>query len=275
MTMDLPPLILVHGYPFDHTLWDSVARTLGNRTKVFAPDLPGFGGRSTPVADPSIDIMADEIAELCESEHFDRVVVVGMSMGGYVALSLAERYPDKLAGLGLVSTQAGADTEETRKSRQEMIRKVRAEGPQSAAIAAIPKLFAPGHINNEALKKIPTEGARRAGVEGICWALEAMARRPDRRGILKSIQVPVLVLHGSEDQFIPRERARQMADEIPDGEYMEIAGSGHALPVEAPEAVVQSLRRLLERAASFSPEPGAGKPTNRPAWIISPTEHGL
>lgn len=273
LIMAAPTLILIHGYPFDHTLWNSLVTPLRKVTRVLTPDLMGFGGIPVAGIEPSIDRMADEIAKLFVTEHMDRAVVVGMSMGGYVALSLAERYKHRLSGLGLISTQADADTEEARKGRQGMIDKVQKLGPGAAADAAIQKLFAPQNQNNPDFQRFPRNGAEKAGVEGISWALQAMASRPDRTAVLKSIHFPVLVIHGAEDQFIPAERARQMCARIPDCEYAEIPNAGHALPFEAPDQVCDELMGLLERAEAA--EPHLEGQLNRPGVVIAPSETGL
>jgi pimeloyl-ACP methyl ester carboxylesterase len=241
------PLVLIHGYPFDHTLWDFVSEPLRRNISVIAPDLSGFGGKPVLKEAPSIDLLADEIAALLKSKKIEKAVVAGMSMGGYVALALAERHPNLVAGLGLISTQAGADTDEARKGRRDLITKVQAEGPQAALKVALPKLFAPANADNESFKKFPIQGAEKAGVAGICWALEAMARRPDRTAVLKSLRVPALVLHGTEDMFIPVERARQTADLIAGVDFVAVPDAGHVLPLESPSTVVESLRHLMER----------------------------
>ena len=116
-------LVLLHGYPFDHTMWERVIRGLGSDRKVIAPDLRGFG--SPPgSAEPSLDSMADDVAGKFNGMAF----VAGFSMGGYVALALAERHPHKIAGLALINSQAAADTEEVRNARRSMIDKVLKEG---------------------------------------------------------------------------------------------------------------------------------------------------
>lgn len=241
-------LILIHGYPFDHSMWNVVAESLRKKTKVIAPDLAGFGGRPVMKGEPSIDAMADDVMRIVLSEKVKSAVIAGMSMGGYIALAIATRYPDKVAGLGLVSTHCWADTEEVKKGRRQMIEKVKSEGVQAAVAAALPKMFAPSNANNEALKKFPEEGARKAGVEGICYALEAMAQRPDRSGLLKRFNDPLLVLHGTDDKFIPIERGRQMAQINANAEFVEVPNAGHATPMEAPEAVATALERLLDKA---------------------------
>ncbi len=271
--MATPALILIHGYPFDHTMWDYVVRSLRKVTNVITPDLPGFGGKPVPAVEASIDRMADEMAKVFVLEHLDRAVVAGFSMGGYVALSLAERYRHRLAGLALIGTQAAADTEEGRQNRMKMIEKVRAAGPKMAADAAIQKLFSPIRKITPDLQRFVEQGATGAGVEGISWALEAMAYRPDRTSILKNLHFPVLVMHGVDDQFIPKEKAREMCKLLSDCEYAEVQGAGHALPLEAPEQVVEELMGLLDRAEAA--EPHLEGLINRPGVVISPTEQGL
>ncbi|MDB6026213.1 MAG: putative hydrolase [Verrucomicrobiales bacterium] len=266
------PIVLIHGYPFDHSMWDSVAEELSGKARVIVPDLPGFGGEPVLKSAASMDRYADFIGELLDKENLSAAVVVGMSMGGYVALSFAENYPDRVVGLGLVATQAAADTEDARKARAAMIEKVRKEGPQAAAEAISPKLFAAKNAQNELLLKFPRDGAAKAGVEGICWALQAMAGRPDRTFVLRNLECPSAVVHGVEDKIIPRDRAQQMARETPGCEYIEIEGAGHGLPIEEPKIVADNLFSLLRRAESYLPHKN---PRNRPPVTFAPSEKGL
>jgi len=271
--MPTPTLILIHGYPLDHTLWDYVIAPLREVTQVLTPDLPGFGGKPPLATEPSIDRMADEIAKLFVNEHIDHAVVAGMSMGGYVALSLAERYRHRLAGIALISTQSTADSEEARAARLQMIESVRARGTAAASEAILKRLFAPVNVSNESFRQRVVRSAERAGVEGICWALQAMASRSDRTDILSELHFPSLVVHGSEDQIIPAERARQMAGCLQDSEYVEIPNAGHAIPWEAPEQLVDELIGLLRRAEAA--EPHLEGQLNRPGVVIAPTDNGL
>jgi len=246
--MPFPPLLLLHGYPFDHTMWDHVAALLATKTRLLTPDLRGFGGQPVGEREPSLDVMADDLVALLDKAAIGRVVVGGMSMGGYAALAFAQHHPARLAGLALISTQAVADTEQARAGRQAMIEKVRQEGSGSAARAAMEKLFAPRNAGKSELTRFPLQGAIRAGVEGIVWGLQAMAGRPDRSEVLRNVKAPVLVLHGEEDQFIPCERAREMAQLASDTRFVAIAGAGHATPLEAPTEVARALEELLARA---------------------------
>ena len=256
MTKDIP-LLLIHGYPFDHTMWFSTIAALGAKAKVVAPDLPGFG--KTPVlenVEPSIDAYAKFLIDYLDENMHETVAVAGMSMGGYIALALAEKYPDRICGLGLISTQAAADSPEAKQARKEMIHKIREHGPSVAAEAIIPKMFANEQTANIDLKTYPQEGAEKAGREGLTWALEAMAARPDRTELISSVTCPVLIVHGSEDKIIPIAKARALAEKCQKPLLFEIHNAGHATPLEAPDQVATALARFIKTSKeSLPPEP--------------------
>jgi 3-oxoadipate enol-lactonase len=255
MSRELLPLVLIHGYPLDHTMWFGVIAALGGGVRCIAPDLRGFGKAGLPPeGEPAIEAYARDILRFLEAENIPRAVVAGMSMGGYIALALTEMARDKVAGLALVNSQCFADTEEARKGRREMIQKVREGGPSVAAEAAIPKMFAAARANNPDFQRFVIQGAEAAGSEGIIWALEAMARRPDRSHILTDAIVPTLVLHSNDDQFISVEKARKMAELNPQTHFVTVKAAGHAAAIEAPDEVANPLRKFLE-LCSRSSEP--------------------
>jgi pimeloyl-ACP methyl ester carboxylesterase len=253
--MSSPALLLIHGYPFDHTLWDAVVPRLDSDIQAFAPDLRGFDGQPPGPKEPALEHMADDLAQLLAAHQIMRAVVAGMSMGGYVALAFAERYPDRVTGLGLISSQIWADSDDARNGRRAMIERVQREGAGVAAEAVIPKLFAPQNAHRPELTRAPRLAAERAGVPGICWALEAMARRPDRSRLFTSFSVPVLVLHGAQDKFIDIARAREMARLPRNSRYVEVPDAGHATPLEAPNAVAQALNELVGRSGVETRKP--------------------
>jgi pimeloyl-ACP methyl ester carboxylesterase len=256
------PLILVHGYPFDHTMWYSTIASLGCQARVIPPDLPGFG-KNPPLldSDPILKSYADFLAGLLDENNIPQAVVAGMSMGGYVALAFAEKYPKRLAGLGLISTQASADTPEARKGRREMIEKIKTKGPRAAVEAMLPKAFAKAEPANPELKSYLETGADRAGVEGLCWALEAMSKRPDRSALIKELYLPVLVVHGTEDQIVPVNKARDLVELCQKPIMVEIRNAGHATPLEAPDQVATGLARLMKASMEPVAEP---KPAEAP-----------
>jgi 3-oxoadipate enol-lactonase len=238
------PVVLIHGYPFDHTMWFSTIAVLGSKARVLAPDLPGFG-RNPVLRDkpPALEGYADFLSEELARNSYEKALIAGMSMGGYVALAFAEKYPEKVCGLGLLSSQAAEDSSETKAARATTIKKIRSNGVSVVSETIVPKMFA--DKAPEDLKRYPVEGAEKAGVEGLCWALEAMAKRPDRTAVLKSLTVPVLILHGAHDKIIPASRARALAEECSKAIFVDVPGAGHATPLEAPDAVAGGIVRLL------------------------------
>ncbi|HEX7859073.1 MAG TPA: alpha/beta hydrolase [Verrucomicrobiae bacterium] len=244
------PLLLIHGYPFDHTLWFATIASLGSKAKVIVPDLPGFG-KEPPLreAKPSMEAYADFLARALDDQKTEKVAVAGMSMGGYVALAFAEKFPQRTACLGLISTQAAPDSPDAKQARVEIIEKIRAKGPGIAAETILPKMFSDARPANPDLQNYPTEGAQKAGADGLSWALRAMAARPDRTEFLHSFNHPVLVVHGSEDKIIPFTKARAMAENCLKPIFIEVPGAGHATPLENPDAVANGLVRLLAACA--------------------------
>jgi len=227
-------------------MWERVIVALGKEAKTISPDLRGFGNTPVGSDEPSLDVMADDVARLLDRHNLPRAILAGFSLGGYVALAFAERHRPRLAGLALINSTVLPDTEEASAGRRAMIEKVRAEGPPAAAEAAVPKMFAAANSQNPDLSRFVREGAERAGADGITWALEAMRRRPDRTAVFEELEAPRLIVHTPEDKFIPVERARALAQHNPKAAYVEIPNAGHASPLEAPEAVANALSDFLE-----------------------------
>ena len=247
------PLVLVHGFPFDHTMWFSTIASLGSKAKVLAPDLPGFG--KTPLLSdetPSMEAYAEFLARQLDENKFENAAIAGMSMGGYVALAFAEKYPDRVAGLGLISSQAAADSEETRQARKEMIKNIKAKGTTAVTETIVPKMFSDAAGANPELTKYPQQGAENAGREGLVWAVQAMAARRDRINVLGELNCPVLIVHGTEDKIVPIAKVRTMAEVCHKPMFVEIEGAGHATPLEAPDQVANGLGRLVKAGRDFA-----------------------
>ncbi|RME87096.1 MAG: alpha/beta fold hydrolase [Anaerolineae bacterium] len=235
------PLVLLHGFPLDHTIWDEVAPLLEGRADVILPDLRGHGASEAPESSYSIDDMADDVTALLDHLGVERATVVGHSMGGYVALAFAQRHLDRLAGLGLVATHAAADSPERRAAREAQMKEVAEKGVaplaegMSAKLTRDPALAA--RLRNLILKTKPA---------GVIGALRAMAGRPDRREFLPSVDVPAVVVIGLDDAILPPELGREMASLLPQARLFEIAGVGHMPMMEAPRQVAEALLELRE-----------------------------
>jgi len=240
-----PPVLFVHGYPLDRALWAAqLAGITGHR--LLAPDLRGFGD-SAPENPPAVTVEqhADDLAALLERLEIPRAVVVGLSMGGYVALAMAERHRDRLAGLVLVDTRAGADDASGKAGRDAAIAAVRGGSSREIVRGLAAKLFAP---DTPAADRDPVVARMEAiPADGLVAALEAMRDRPDRSALLPTLEgLPTLIIVGSDDRVTPPTEARAMAAAIPGAELVEVEGAGHLAPVERPATVNEALQRFLD-----------------------------
>jgi pimeloyl-ACP methyl ester carboxylesterase len=231
--------VLIHGFPLDHSMWDGLLPLLSG-IDVIAPDLRGFGASAIMDGAYTITDMADDVIALLDALKIEKAALVGHSMGGYVALAAARKFPERIAGLGLVATQALADAPERKAGRYETAEKVGAQGSVVVADAMAPKLSAiPGNV--PALREI----ILRQPPAGVIGALAAMAERPDSTDILPAFKFPVAIIHGLADALIPPDRSREMKALIPQASLVEIPNAGHMPMWDAPGETAKALREGL------------------------------
>ena len=239
------PVLFLHAFPLNSTMWGPQRRALAGR-KILAPDFPGFGGR--PAGRRDLDHFAQTVLHDMDSAGIDRAVVVGLSMGGYVALRLHALAADRIAGLVLADTKAGSDDEAGRTKRTEQAARGRKEGVRWLAEALVPALLGETTRRQEPdVVRTVCELIAAADPEGVARALEAMRDRPDATASLASIRVPVLALVGEEDTLTPVAEAQRIADGVPDGRLVVIAKAGHLSNLENPAAFNEALAAFLER----------------------------
>ncbi len=231
------PLVLIHGYPLDHTIWERVAPLLSDDFDLIVPDLRGFGGSDLMEADQSIIDYASDLAGLMSHLRIKKAVLAGHSMGGYVALAFAREYAERVAGLAMVSSQVAADTPEVREGRYQRAKRVLEEGVEAEADSLAPKLSA-----NPEVQAFSRELIRRQRPMAISSALHAMAERPDSADIFAAFRFPVVIAHGDADALIPVERARDMKASLGSAHYAVLPGVGHMPMLEKPEALANALR---------------------------------
>jgi pimeloyl-ACP methyl ester carboxylesterase len=244
-----PAVVLLHGFPLGRDMWKEQINGIGSMYKVIAPDLRGHGDSPAPDGDYTIDEMADDVIEMLDSLGLDTPVVVGgLSMGGYVALSLVARYPARVRALMLMDTRAGADSPEAAEKREELARAVLAAGHSGPAVEAMmPRLFARTTLQGRPERVTPLrELMETNSARGVVGALRAMATRPDRRGDLAAIRVPTLVMVGEEDVITPPAEAQILADAISGAKLEVIPDAGHLAPFENPAVANGAILRFLD-----------------------------
>jgi YbgC/YbaW family acyl-CoA thioester hydrolase len=241
-----PAILFIHGYPLDHTLWEHQLAHLEGWLRI-APDLRGMGQSDAPDLGYSMATYADDLFALLDALGVERVVLCGVSMGGYIAFEMLRRTRERVRGVVLMNTRAEADTPEGRKARDVAGAKAREGGAASVAATMLPRLLAPAALaENPALVDRLRRMMAGTPLAGILGALGALRDRPDCMSLLPTLAgVPVLVIAGAEDQITPKEHAQAMADAIPGARLVVLPGVGHLSPVERPEAATAALADFL------------------------------
>lgn len=249
-TEDRPSLVLLHGFPFDAQIWRGQIDSIRDVARVYAPDLPGFGGSPTLAegVEASMDAYADAVADWARDVGLDGLVLGGHSMGGYVALAFARKYPEMLRGLVLICTRPGPDTEAAREGRYKLIAEVEERGAQAVVDAMLPKLFAPDTAKRHPeVVDATLETMLRQSPQGITAALRAMAGRPDSTRNLSEIAVPTLIITGAQDAIIPAPEAEAMLAHLPGALHISIDAAGHMPMLENPSDFDSALFSFLSR----------------------------
>lgn len=233
------PMVLLHGYPLDHQIWDDVVPLLADTFELIVPDLRGFGGSSTVDSFSAMEDYAADVTALLDHLEIQKAAIVGHSMGGYVALAFARLYPDRITGLGLVSSQVLADPPDRKEGRYKSAAEVADKGIDGVVATMSPKFTSDARLQ-ESAKQI----MERQQPAGYISALKAMAERVDSTPLLSSLNYPVVLVHGDADTLIPIDRAREVKAAIPNAHLFEISGAGHVPMMEAPQKTADALKHL-------------------------------
>jgi 3-oxoadipate enol-lactonase len=245
-------LLLVHGFPLDHQMWQGQMGELSEDFRVIAPDLRGFGTSDGSPGTVTMDQFADDLAELLDTLGVtEKTVLCGLSMGGYIAWEFWRRHAHRLAGLILCDTRAAADAPPAAQARLELAEQVLEQGSSVLSTAMIPKLFSEQTRRQRAwLVTFIEEMIRRCPPQAAAAALRGMARRADARDWLPRIDLPTLVICGREDALSTVSEMQDMAAAMPQAELAVIPGCGHLAPLEDPVHVNKAMRRFLGRPKS-------------------------
>lgn len=246
-----PTLLLIHGFPLDHTLWEPNIAPLSTVADVMAPDLRGFGNDRSSDGTLTMEKCADDLLRQLDARGIASVIPCGLSMGGYIAMAMAERAPGRIVGLILCNTRSTADTSEGKLGREATAKDAMEKGMHVIARGMVPKV-----LGATTRRERPAEVARieamiaRQDPGAVAAASLGMAQRPDRTHVLHSFNKPALVITSDEDELMPLPTSEHMAHALPHGQLTIIPRAGHLSNTEQPEAfhqaVIPFLRSLAE-----------------------------
>lgn len=241
-------LVLLHGYPFDRTMWRPQIRDLEARARIFAPDLRGLGKSGGEGDAGSMRIHAEDVLAWMDGAGIEKAAVAGLSMGGYVAFELWRRAPSRITGLALIDTKAEADSPAAAQARVQSSETIRTGGMEAVVDGMLERVLG---ATTRATRPAVVEHVRRMILatkpEGARAALDALRTRPSSVANLGGISVPVVIVVGDEDELTPVAASQEMAAAIPRSELRVLKGAGHVTSLESPEEVTQALEDLLRR----------------------------
>ena len=242
-----PPVVLLHGYPFNRSMWQEQVAELSANHRVLVPDLRGLGETTATSKPATMTEMAQDVAALMDDLKIERAVIGGLSMGGYVAFAFYRRFPLRVRALLLADTRPQSDTDEGRRNRLEQAEKVLSEGMESIADGFLKKALAPSTL---AERPDVVARVRQMIVStkplGAAAASRGMAERSDQTDFLSRILAPTLIIVGSEDQLTPPKDAELMHREIRGSRLEVIAGAAHISNLERPAEFNRAMTEFLD-----------------------------
>lgn len=224
-----PTLLLIHGFPLDATLWSEQVEGLSADARILAPDLRGFGADRRPLPEVmTMEAHAEDLRDLLDEQGVDRVVLCGLSMGGYVAMAFLERWPERVAGLILAHTRASVDDEAGRQARMELVHEVTERGMERLARGMVGGLLTPRTMQRhpELVERVRAMIARQQPEAAAASAL-GMAQRMDRHATLRKVRVPALILVGEHDRLMPPHTAEPMREAMPHADLVMLPETAH------------------------------------------------
>lgn len=243
------PLLLVHGFPLDHSMWGNQLEALSESYKVIAPDLRGFGKSTSNDETTQMADFAKDLAELLDVLGINSSIhLCGLSMGGYISFEFWNLFADRLKSLILCDTRAAEDSEETKENKRYKVAKHVLEfGTEALSEAMMPKLFSEASRTENTQIVDSTQNVIQTTLpQSVAAALLGMAKRTDFTDKLGSINIPTLAVCGEFDEITPLDEMKEMAAKMPNCQFATIEGAGHMAPLEKPEVVNQEISNFLK-----------------------------
>lgn len=253
---DGPAVLLIHGHPFDHTMWRPQIEALAPTHRVIAPDLRGYGQTTVVAGVTLLEEFARDLAALLDALGIRSATIVGLSMGGQIAMAFVQLFPERVEALVLADTFAQLDLPAQRTGRFETADRIVREGMEHYAAELLPRMIAPAsaRLHPEVAEHV-MRMMRGTDPSGAAAALRGRALRQDYIPLLPKITVPTLILVGSEDEFTPVADAERMRAHLPNASTVVLDGCGHMPNLERPDEFDRHLGDFLARVAGAAVTP--------------------
>jgi 3-oxoadipate enol-lactonase len=241
------PIIFVHGFPFDHLMWDAQVREFSNDHYCVTYDIRGLGESPAGDGQFTIESFVDDLELIIDELGLEKPTLCGLSMGGYISLRAIERMENKFRAVILCDTKALADDNEGKLKRAAGIKLINENSVESFVEQFVPNCFSEKFMAKnkqdyeEVLKR--SKNNNQVGIKGC---LLAMAGRTDTSSYLSNISIPSLIICGEEDMLTPPEVMRQMADSIDGSSFVVVRAAGHMAPIEASDIVNEKIKEFLK-----------------------------
>ncbi len=241
------PILFIHGYPLNRQMWRPQMEGLSSHARIITPDLRGHGDSTPTEGVYTMELLAEDCAKLLDRLNIqEKIVLCGLSMGGYISFAFARKFPDRLAGLILTATRAAPDTEEGKLNRQRSITLAKEQGITPIIEAMLPKVLSPATLAHRPdLVEFVRSIMQRTSLQAVIGDLQGMMQRIDSRPFLQDIKVPTLILHGKDDPLIPVEEAQAMHHAIPQSQLILLDQAAHLPNLEATNRFNQAVREFI------------------------------
>ena len=240
------PILFVHGYPYDHTMWDYQVNELSKEYYCVTYDIRGLGESPESDGQYTLESFIDDLESLIDELHLEHPVLCGLSMGGYISLRAVERMENKFGAVILCDTKSMADDDQGKLKRAAGIKTINENGKEKFVEPFVKNCFAEKFIKENEQKYLEVlNRSKQNSAVGLKGCLLAMAARTDTTSYLPKILIPTLLICGEEDKLTPPDIMKQMADQIKNSKFVVIEEAGHMTPIEKPEMVTDQIKRFL------------------------------
>ena len=243
-----PVVLFIHGFPLNKSMWNAQFEALKPTYRVIAYDVRGHGNSEAGTEDFSIELFVEDLLGFMDTLQLDQVILCGLSMGGYIALSAIEKHPERFIGLVLSDTQCLADTPEAIAKRMAAIESIREKGAELYVEQSIQNLFAAASFHTKQMEiGSVKEMMNKTTAQSMCNTLHALAVRKETCSKLSELTIPIQILVGKEDKITPPKVARLMLDKTQHSTLVIVEHAGHLANIENPHQFNQQLMNFMDR----------------------------